>query len=173
MDFKHWLIESSFDDLYDSTVRAFPGTTKRQHATDPIQITNFKFTPFLGVNTLLVRALATNEDRQYKPVILFKKVKYQHNQGQNIVKIQDQGGSKHFFERMSLENTDILVRCQCADYFWRLQHTDHEDRSLYGKDRKKYEALYNPGSANPKELPGMCKHLIKMVKVLEESGFIE
>ena len=69
-------IESSLTDLYQSAVEAFPGTTKRQHAIDPITVVNLRWTPFIGMKTLLIRGTAHNEDREYNPLILFKKVAY-------------------------------------------------------------------------------------------------
>jgi hypothetical protein len=168
MKFKLWL-ESSLNDLYNSAVNAFPHTTKRQHVADQINIANVAFTPFLGVKTLFVKAVATNpqEGTEYKPMILFKGVNYQ----ENGVEVVDSAGQHHFIEQLTQENSQILVKCQCGDFEWRFRHTDHVDKSLYGRNRKKYEALHNPGSANPENAKGMCKHLIKLIRNLQENGF--
>jgi hypothetical protein len=71
-----------------------------------------------------------------------------------------------------MESNDVLVRCTCKDFHWRMTHFNSLDGSLFGRDRRKYEALYRPGSSNPKELPGICKHLMKMGKALTESSII-
>jgi hypothetical protein len=160
MQFNTWLNESSLNDLYDSAVEAFPNTTKRQHVVDTIKISNLRTTPFLGVKTLFSKALAQNEGREYNPIILFKKVKYYKENSNNLL------------EKLSLDD-NVNIRCQCKDFLWRFHHFDHLDRSLYGSNRKKYQAKNNPGSANPMELPGMCKHLMAFAKSLKESGLIK
>jgi hypothetical protein len=167
MNFENWLIESSLNDLYQSAVRAFPNTTKRQHAVDPIEIANLQWTPFLGMKTLLLRATAINEAREYNPIILFKNVQYHVTRDvYGLIEIVDNMGTGHLIEKLSLENTDARLRCDCNDFKWRFNYTDHQDQSLYGRKRREYHALHNPGSSNPQNLPGMCKHLIKLTQVL-------
>lgn len=176
MHFQNWLLfkESNFQDLYTSTVNAFPKTTKRQHATDLIQIIELNLTPFLGVKTLFVKGVAHSEEsgNQYFPMILFKGVNY-HNSKDNPNWIDvANNGRNYILERIDTKN-DVLVRCDCKDFYWRFNHTDHIDTSLYGRVRKKYEAKINPGSANPLEMPGMCKHLIKLMQTIGHIGILE
>lgn len=157
--------ESSIEDLYDSAVRAFPRTTKRQHAVDPILIEELRWTPFLGVKTLFIKAEARNEDRHYTPMFLFKNVNYDGRE----VKITASDGLEYSFDKLSLEGTDVLLRCNCADFTWRFNYYNWDDRSLYGSKRKKYESQGGP-AANPLELPGMCKHLMKATTALRHAG---
>jgi hypothetical protein len=159
-----FLNESSLTDLYKSAVLAFPNTTKRQHATGPVQIEELRWTPFLGVKTLFVRGEAVNEDRRYHPVILFKKVDYE-KKGARVVASD---GLPYTFGKLSTENNQVLLRCNCQDFHWRFNYYNWEDRSLYSAVRKPYESLDLGPPANPSELPGMCKHLMKMVEVLKE-----
>lgn len=161
------MLESSINDLYKSTVEAFPRTTKRQHVTQPIQIEHMTFVPFLGMKTLLVKASALNETREYNTLILFKNVLYKENGkleipvGKNSVKL----------EQLSVDN-DILVRCNCPDFSYRFRHYDKIDKSLYGKDGRKYESKGIGPPANPLEMPGACKHLLKVFEVLGNSGLL-
>lgn len=166
------LLEVSLQELYQSTVAAFPSTTKRQHSTDTIEILRLEVTPFLGVKTLMIKGLAQNEGKEYNPFIVFKQVIYQPKRGRNIIEIADMKGEKYFVERLSIEDNDVLVRCNCRDFYWRFTHTDHTEKCLMGRNRKKYEAQINPGSANPLNKEGMCKHLIKLMKVLSENRII-
>jgi len=163
--------ESSINDLYSSSVRAFPRTTKRQHAIDPIEISDVRIVPFMGMKTVLITANAQNESRAYRPLILFKNINFHKEESENLIKIVSEGRT-YLFEPPRTESTDVLLRCQCGDWKWRFHYTDHIDHSLYGSNRKPYEAKWNPGSANPLELPGMCKHLMKLSSVLHESGLI-
>jgi hypothetical protein len=173
MDFEQWLTESTLPELYHNSVIGFPETTKRQHATSTIKITHLNWVPYLGMKTLFVKGLAQNEGREHNPIIIFKGVQYREQTGKNIIPLIINSGQKYLLDQLSFEKNEVLVRCDCKDHQWRFCHTNAVDRSLYGRDRKKYEAKYRPGSANPKKLPGLCKHLMVLGKVLKESGIIQ
>jgi hypothetical protein len=160
------LNESSLTDLYDSAVAAFPRTRKRQHAVDPIVIESLHLTPFLGMRTLFIKAEARNQMRHYNPIILLKNINYD---GKGA-KIQDNEGVIHEFDPLSLENTDVVLRCNCPDFRWRFNYYDHLDHSLYGRTAPKYVANGKGPPANPLELPGMCKHLMRTVQVMHDLG---
>ena len=176
MRFQDWLVlqESNLQDLYASTVQAFPRTTKRQHATDPIRIVELNWTPFLGVKTLFIKGLAQSGEsgKEYNTLFLFKNVNYNIQDESKAVRITASDGQEYLFEQLSLDNTEVLVRCSCPDFAWRFNYMDHLDDSLYGRKRKEYHAIHNPGSSNPLQLPGMCKHLIKCATAIVESGAI-
>lgn len=167
------LSESSIADLYQSSLKAFPKTTKRQYAIDPIKIAKLEWVPFLGVKTLFVKSIAQSNSKEYNPLMLIKNVNYSEKLKNNFFELNASNGKKYFLERISIDENDVFLRCNCADFRWRFRHFNHMDRSLFGKDGRKYEAIYRPGSANPQELPGMCKHLIKLVKVLKESSIFK
>jgi len=159
-------IESTLPDLYDSAVRAFPNTTLRQHATHPIVIKNLHWTPFKNMRTLFVRGLAQNEGKEYKPIILFKGVDYK----EDGVELIANDGKKYEFSPINLSETEVVLRCNCNDFKWRFSFYNHLDKSLYGRKPKKYESKGLRPSANPMELPGMCKHCMKLAEVLRQSG---
>jgi len=166
MDFKGYINESSINNLYQSAVDAFPNTRMRQHAVDPIEIGNVNMTPYVGVRTLFVRATARNEDRQYSPMILFTGVNYNEEGPIQI----EYNGRPYQFNPPSIEDSDVRVRCGCGDFKWRFNYYDHVDQSLYGRVRAPYEGQGAP--ANPQEMPGMCKHLMKLAQILREEGLI-
>jgi hypothetical protein len=169
MDFSKWLLinESTANELFQSAVNAFPNTAKRQYAIDTINITSPKITPYKGMKTLFVKTLAQNEGKEYNPIIVFKNIRYVDGPGNNIVEVTVDD-VQYFFEKPTAENNDVLLRCNCGDFFWRFNYFNHLDKSLQGRVRKKYEALYNPGSANPRKMPGMCKHIMKSFRSLSE-----
>lgn len=173
MRFQNWLDirEGTIHQLYTSTVAAFPRTTKRQHSTDPIKIVELNWTPFLGVKTLFIKGLAQSDSgKEYRPMILFKNVSY--GEGENMVEIVASDGKNYVFEKLT-DETEVLVRCDCKDFNFRFNFADNQNKFLYGKVRRKYEAHVNPGSANPLGLPGMCKHLIKLTTSLRHAGILE
>lgn len=174
MDFALFL-ESSFKELYDSTVENFPNCPRRQNSIDEIVITKLEWLPFIGMKTLRVKGLAQNRanGHEYSPQIIFKNCAFHANRDiHGLVEIIDNLGARYLLERLSLEDTQILVRCGCGDFFWRMNYADHLNHDLAGRKRAKYEALYRPGSANPENSKGLCKHIIKLMKTLNNSGLI-
>ncbi len=177
MDFNEWLVlnEANINDLYSSTVRAFPRTRKRQHSVDEVEIRSVSFTPYRGVRTLFLKGAARNENtgKEYSPIILFKRVSYHDSRDvRGLVEIAASDGRVYLIERLNPRN-NVLVRCNCPDFYWRFNYEDKIHQNLWGRMRAKYEALYNPGSSNPLQLPGMCKHLIKLSQTLGNSGILE
>lgn len=166
------LLETSLKELYKNSIIAFPFAQKRQYATDTVTIEHLDWLPFSGVKTLFVKATIKNEGRKHESIILFKNVKYAESLNKNTIPIMTSTGKKIFVEQIS-NDQDVLVRCSCKDFYWRFMHFDKQDKSLYGRNRKKYEAIFNPGSSNPEKLPGICKHLMKMSKVLSEAKLIK
>lgn len=168
--FRTWL-ESSVQDLYQSAVDAFPHTTMRQHAVEPIRITRMAWTPFLGMKTLFIKGHAVNENRHYNPIIVFKKVNYDPKQNAVAFVAADNGQTYHI-ERLSMDATNVVLRCECKDFFWRFNYYDWLDHSLFGRKRKKYEGL-GLWEANPMHMPGMCKHLMKLAFHLRNVGLVD
>lgn len=166
-----WL-ETTLKELHDSALDAFPNTTMRQYATHPVRVEHMDWVPFKGVGTLFVKGVARNEGRKHESIILFKGVRYAEEQRRGFVKISASDGKEAYLERLSWSATQALVRCSCSDFRWRFSHWNSVDGSLFGRAPKRYEATRNPGSSNPDESPGMCKHLMKMAKILAESGAI-
>ena len=168
MKFEQWFItENSLKDLYTSTVKAFPKATRRQYAIDPIKISKLHWVPYLGLKTLYLKGLAQNTEngKEYMPSILFKNVKY--GTGFNV-KIVANNGKSYEFNRID-PNSDVLVRCNCKDFYWRGNYADHLDKSLFGRKRSPYIPTGNRPSVNPNNDPMLCKHIIKLYRVLPKS----
>ena len=159
------LSESSFGNLYDSILKAFPKTRFRQHAVQPIVIEHMGWLPFIGLKTLFVKGEIRNETRHYNTLILFKNVDYNGKQ----VKITANDGLQYEFNKLSLEHSQILVRCQCDDFRYRFSYYNSLDKSLYGNKFKKYESKGMRSPANPLELPGICKHIIRTFDALRDA----
>ena len=89
-----------------------------------------QLTPYLGVKTLFVKGLARNTENgnEYNPIVLFKNVKYHSEKNQNWIEAIAKDGQKFFFEKLS--KNDVVIRCNCNDFHWRFNYTDHLDKSL-------------------------------------------
>lgn len=166
---EHYL-ESSFHDLYIGAVEAFPKTSRRQYSTHTVRVERVEWVPFRGLGTLFVKGLCLNEGRKNECVVVFKGVSYRDKEGGGSVSVASSAGAAVHVMPLSLEESEVLVRCSCADFRWRFAHWNREDQSLFGRPPRKYEALMRPGSSNPEGRAGACKHLMKMAKILGESG---
>lgn len=165
------LFETSLNDLYFNIVTGFPNSRFRESATQPIKITSITWLPFLGMKTLYIQGLAQNENRAYNPIILFKNVKFQLNEAPKTVSLKASDGKRYYLETLSLDQ-DVTVRCNCKDFYWRMHHYNKLDNCLYGKDRKKYESLNKKPPANPLEVSGMCKHIMKLLQAVQHANLL-
>ena len=160
------LWESSLNDLLQSAIAAFPDTTARQHATEPVEILQLRISPYAGMKTLLVRANVRNEDRNYRSIVLFKGVNFHPEGEKGRLKI-NVDGRDYFFDRLSLDINDVAVRCSCDDFKFRFRHYNRLDKSLFGADAPVYKSKGVGPPANPRRLEGMCKHLIRLMQVID------
>lgn len=167
-----YLDESSLVQLYQSAVNAFPRTAYRQHATQPIRLTEIQWMPFKGMKTLFIKGSVQNENREYSTIVLFKNVRYDVPLNDSSVKIIASDYLPYVFEKLREDVTDVLVRCSCPDFRWRFNWWNAYDKSLYGRKVAPYHKVHGSTRppANPLELPGMCKHLTKTVEALDHAG---
>lgn len=163
--------ESTLLGLYKNSIKAFPGTTKRQNSTDTVRIEHLEWIPFEGIRTLFVKSTANNEGRKNESIMLFKDVKYHLKQQKGSIPISASNGKIVHIDRISESKNDVLVRCTCGDFFWRFNYYNSTDKSLFGRKRGKYDGQ-DLWEANPQKLPGLCKHLMKMAKILEEANLL-
>lgn len=164
-----WL-ESTLGELYASAVEAFPETARRQHSTHTVRVEHVDWVPFKGLGTLFVKGLCNNEGRKNECIVLFKGVRYMEVPARRSVALRASDGREVNLEALSGDKNEVMVRCSCPDFRWRFSHWDRVDGSLYGRGPRVYHARLRPGSSNPKEMPGMCKHLMKMAKIMADSG---
>jgi hypothetical protein len=163
--------ESTLVQLYQSAVAAFPGTKFRQHSTHTIRIPKLEWTTFLGVRTLFVKGLVQNEGNEYSTILLFKGVDYKINENdEEAVKIRASDGGIYKFRKLKKEGNEVIVRCSCPDFKWRWQYWNGEHGSLYGSKAKPYTPVSDRGPANPFQMEGLCKHLLKTFEALGDAG---
>lgn len=159
------LDETTFTQLYNATVATFPNTKYRHNVVDEIKVKNLKFVPYQGLNTLFIKSLAENIEKntEYKTMALIKNINF--NAKSKPVKILDEYGNSYLFEKPKINNNDVLVRCDCQDFKWRFNYYNSLDNSLYGKRRSKYKSK-GLSEANPAKSPGVCKHIMKLFEQL-------
>lgn len=165
------LDETTFTQLYNATITAFPNTKYRHNVVDTIKVKNVKFVPYQGLNTLFIKSLAENTEKntEYKTMVLIKNINYKNQK--NAIKIYDEYGKSYNLERPKISINDVLVRCGCKDFHWRFNYYNSLDKSLYGNKRQEY-ASKGTFEANPSKSPGVCKHLMKLFEQLIKKKII-
>ena len=78
-----------------------------------------------------------------------------------------------FFSRPISESKDrILCSCDCRDFQFRFAEINKQNDALYGREPDLYEQKTNRPPANALGLPGVCKHLVRLVDILREQDVI-
>ena len=111
MQFHEWLNlnESNINQLYDSTVRAYPRTTKRQHSVDEINVLGVSWVPYKGMKTLFIKGSVVNDYKrtEYNPMILFKNVKYHDDDMPFMNHLVTNEGQSYFFEKFKIGRAHV------------------------------------------------------------------
>lgn len=166
--------ESSYDDLEHNIVTSFPNTKKRQHATNEVRIQKIDIIPYVGTQMMHVRAISVGSTgQQYQQAIQFLRVKFEAGQTTENVEFTGADGKKYYVRPIDLHNHNVKVRCNCLDFYHRFAHYNHGDRSIVGRAPVPYQRKTTTRpEVNPDHVPGMCKHLIKVVQTLQTQGII-
>lgn len=78
----------------------------------------------------------------------------------------------------SLSKHHVRVHCGCKSFYFYFSWQDMIYEALYGRHPKPYERKTHPGDknykppVNPANIPGVCKHLILLIRSLRDSGFV-
>ena len=172
-DHEH-LEEETYPDLEKNIVWGFPNTKKRQHAIDPIRIVASKLTPYQKSTKLLAVGTANSSGKIYEPKILFLKVSYRRNKDDTTVTFTATDNQVYNIIPVDLRENDIKVRCNCLDMYYRFSLWNYNSGALYGRKPPMYRRKTTTyPSVNPNRVPGICKHLIKYMDALQDSGIIQ
>lgn len=165
--------EVSYTDLEQNTKRFVPPSEKRQHATGPVQISKMQFVPYTGSNTLLVKADVNSNGHHYTSMMMFEGDVEFHEQDQpNNVTFRAADNQQYSITPISLQDHNVKVRCDCLDFRWRFSIWNAEKEGLYGDPPGLYMKKTDRPSVNPRRVPGLCKHLLKMAQELRRTKIV-
>ena len=165
--------ESSYADLERNTVRGFPGTTKRQNATGTVQVVTMQLQPFGPTNDLQAAGKIRNQTRTYDSKIMFMQVEYEDEDSNQNVTFKGVDGEEYHIKQIPLNQTNCKVACSCMDFYWRFAMFNFDDDSLIGDKPPPYRRKTETRPpANPARVPGVCKHIIKLVDKLKTNRLV-
>jgi hypothetical protein len=170
--------ESTFADLERNT-GTMPGDN-RANATNSVQIRSLELVPYegaLGVNSTVN---SINSGNTYQPQIMFLNVNYvnvEDNQevenDPRLVTFQAVDGKDYTIEPIHLSRNNVKVRCTCLDFRWRFAIYNDRDNSLYGGGPGLYQNKTERQPNNPQQVPGVCKHILKLAAELKINGVVQ
>ena len=163
-----FLLEKTTRDLDTDARNAFPNTTRRQHRVHLVRVVSLDFTPYVGVRTLFASGVVQGETARYNSMILFTGVKFHKEHDPGTVELV-KGGRADYFEPVDPRDSQVRVRCNCPDFYYRFNFYDARASALFGKSAK---APSSPRPANPRRMPGICKHLMAMAEEVLRTGYV-
>jgi len=124
-----------------------------QYDSDPTNFTflDLKETPFLGTKSHQFTATIKSHggDKSYTTSIVF----YGVEDGEKT------DSSKH----------EVRVSCSCKSHYFYFAHWNEVNKAHFGPSPTPYKPLGVRKPVNPSKLPGACKHVIGLYKLLVDS----
>jgi hypothetical protein len=145
----------------------------RDGNSDRVQVSNIIFIPYLNEKRLLVKAKAKTQKNLYNTAISFNNVKFINDEPLNTISFIAVDGEEYNIKPLILNTDNAKVNCTCLDFYYTFSVWNDNDDSLEAGTPKPYVKKTNRPPRNPPKVPGMCKHLLKMVDVLKAKGLIK
>lgn len=165
--------ESTLKDLEQGTITGFPFTTKRQHAVDPVQVSQIKYTPFKQNQNLKISAVVRSGGKIYDTDILFDDVVFEDEDAETNITFTGSDNEQYHAQPISLKDHEVKVKCSCLDFHYRFAIWNFNDDSLYGNPPPPYRRKTTTRPpVNPTQTPGVCKHILKLMKALQRSQLV-
>lgn len=165
---------STTPQLQNNISSAFPNTRKRQHATNEVSIQNIEYIPYLGTKYLHVRSTSNSNGHQYQQALQFMRVNFEGSDTPDNVTFLATDKQEYHMQPIALHSHNVKVRCSCLDFYFRFATWNSTDKSLVGRPPAPYIRKTNDRpEVNPDHVPGMCKHLLKLVQMLRNNKLVQ
>jgi hypothetical protein len=167
--------DQTIPQLKQSIERGFPDTKKRQHAVGEVRVVDNRYTPFTSASVLRVDShVASNSGRRYNQFVDLENVSYDLHSAEGNVPVSATDHHEYYIKPVELNTTNVKVFCNCKDYQMRFAFYNIQNNCHIGPPPKQYSKVAGSdrGPVNPLKVPGLCKHLIKVVNILKQDGIV-
>ena len=166
--------DSTATQLRTNIVNSFPTTKKRHNATNEVNITNIQYIPYLGTKMLHIKSTTQSNGHNYHQSMQFMRVSFEKVNTASNVSFTGSDGQEYHVQPIILTNHNVKVRCNCLDFYYRFAAWNFSDNSIVGRAPIPYhrKTTTRP-EVNPDHVPGMCKHLLKVVDRMRSEGLIQ
>lgn len=158
------LTETEYGVLLGNTISNF--LSNRKQSSTKVQVIKTIFIPSFDNESLEVRATTYSKKQKYRTVLLFDDIEWLDEPSNNSTEIIGSDNREYYLNRLPLNNIDIKVKCSCLDFYYRFAVWNHKDDSLIGDPPPPYIKKTNSPPVNPNRVPGVCKHIIKLLDKL-------
>ena len=165
------LYETAFAVL-KSNAKKLPSGNREVDAV-PVSILKLEITPSVNSGDLKIEGQArTGDGDTHRTIVSFENIEYDDENTSSNVTFTGSDGETYNTMPISLSKVNVKVTCECLDFYWRFAKYNAKDGSLHGKAPPPYLKRSARAPANPQNVPGVCKHLIKTVEELKQSGLV-
>lgn len=184
MNQKHYIIrgprivrqldERTMVDLERNTKNFQPPASPdaRQNAVNQVQIPKMEFSADRLKHGLIIKATAVSGGQQYEPSIMFDEVVYEDSDQADNTTFKAKDRKEYHIIPIDLTKHNAKVRCNCLDFYYRFAPQNNKDDSLLGPAPPPYIKKTNRPPVNPQKVPGVCKHLLRMVQALKQINIV-
>lgn len=168
------MLEMTLYQLDRSTVNTFG--PEREVRANRVQIEKVAFTPAqgrLGTELNVTANIRGTTGNRYVSTIVFQKVKTEEADGPTNVTVKATTGNDVHLQNVSLNSSNVQVRCTCLDFYFRFALWNLKHKSLHGDPPDPYVKTTDRPPVNPQQKPGVCKHLYKLIQNLKGQGIMK
>lgn len=163
--------ETSYNQLRQNIQVGFPETRKRQHATGEVNVGNIQFVPI--ANGLQVNAQSRSNGHDYTQQMIFSDVETAPEGAPDTASYVGTDGTTRTIQPIPLATAQAKVNCNCLDFHYRFAKLNYSNDALVGNPPPLYQRkTQTRPPANPARVPGICKHIIRLVDNLKQQGIL-
>lgn len=166
------LDEATYAELERNTMNFVPASKKRQWVVNPIQVTKMEISPARESQTIIIQAEVNSNGNLYAPKMTFDGVIYEDGDQDNNVSFTGSDGEEYHIMPIELNKANCKLACNCLDFYWRFANQNHSAGSLDGNPPGAYQKKTDRAPVNPQNVPGVCKHLLKLAIELKDNGIV-
>ena len=168
------LLELTYNQLLSQTKRGQTiKDSPREQNANKVQVKDAQLLPSLNDKTLSVKATTHSKDSDYNTLIVFSGVSFFTEGGHGRQEITVPDGTTMFIDPIRPYKSNVKVRCDCLDFYYRFSVWDKRDDALTGDPPEPYHRktkTYPP--VNPQKISGVCKHIMAVTKYLKAQRII-
>ena len=166
-----YLKEASTVRKLSNNIKTMP-TKKRQLATSDVVVSKMTLKPFTNSKSIQIHSECKSGSKKYQTVLMFRDVVFEPESSQTNVTFTGSDDEEYNMEKIVLSSSNVLVKCECMDFYWRFSRFNVKDSSLYGPTPQPYTPKTDRPSDNTAQVPGVCKHLLKSIENLKSAGMV-
>lgn len=168
-DFKLWL--EDLHTLRHNTETGF-NTQRRHNIVDTVSDPTMAIVPRPESRQLLVKATVPgSQGKVYEPQILFNDVDFRMLPADDQMTIDTfllrnpKNGRLYYLGKLSTRGQHVQVVCTCPDFIYTFADPNQKQGAYLGTDQA-------PTPRNLNTLPGVCKHLLRLINKLGDKGVL-